>query len=213
MIMREIQTRDEIEKRENKNKTRIGMVLAILLLFSTVGYSLLNRDATSSSSSSSNNVQSNPTGQVVEFKNIKFEAQDSGLWKFDLQGAQTSFYTSYTPQDVANINLPAITLQELANQPLYYSGNTLFVSEIYTNIQPYVERVQEACLAGSEEECDENLPVKDCTSNFIVIRGPLGNSSSSPRVVKDNKCIIVNAGESQILKTADALLFRILGIN
>ncbi len=209
--MREIQTKKEIEKKETNRKTTLGIIMVLLMLLSTAGYALLNQSSNNTGSSSEN--QGNPNGQIVEFNGIKFIGQDNGLWKFEVTGAQSPFYSSYTPKEVEKIRVPTISLQELSQKPLYYSGNGLVFSEIYGNINPYVLRGQEACYQESGKNCTDDLPIKDCSNNFIIIRELNDESNETSKITREENCIFVNAKNSDILKSADALLFRILGIN
>jgi hypothetical protein len=207
--MREIKSRGEIEKKENKNKTRMGIVLAALLLMSTAGYALLNRDSTSTSDGTQVNGATD-TGEVIDFKGTKFIAQTNGLYRFNVKNIEGTFYSSYTPNDVAGINVPFVTLAALQGQAVYYSGNILAIQEILGNINPFILRTQEACPAIGNPVCDEELPVKDCTNNFIIVND---GKEGGARVRADGKCMIIESDASELLKTADALLFRLLGIN
>ncbi len=242
--MREIKTKEEIDKKETRRKTTLGVVLVVLLILSTAGYAILNRESSSqgpSSGSGSNSGNSN--AQIINYNGLRFENQNNGLWKFEISGAQQPFYSSYTPAEVEKIKVPFISLQELANQPLYYSGNALAVSEIVSNIAPYILRTQEACYIESDisnstqnnsnssskpntinksgtsnGQCEGDLPVKNCSSNFLIIKelddgDDSGNKTIESRVTRKENCLFIESRDSEILKTTDALLFRILGIN
>ncbi|MEK6918978.1 MAG: hypothetical protein AABW73_02970 [Nanoarchaeota archaeon] len=209
--MRELTSREEIEKKEKRNKTTLGIIMVLLMLLSTAGYALLNYQSTSTDTSSGTPIASNPSGQIVEYNKIKFVGQESGLWLFEVQG--NTFYSSYTPEEVKHINVPFINIQAFSGQTVYYSGNILAAREILTNINPYIIRSQEACLQESNisnQKCEDNLPIKDCTNTFLVIT-EVGENETS-RVTTDNKCIIIKSKDTELLKTADALLFRILGV-
>jgi len=207
--MRDIKTKEEIEKKETRRKTTLGIVLVMLLILSTAGYAILNRESSSQSASSSGG---NSNAQTIDYKGLKFESQENGLWKFEISGAQQAFYSSYTPAEVEHIKVPFVSLQELANQPIYYSGNVLAVSEIISNIAPYVLRAQEACYT-SNVSCTGDLPVKNCSANFLIIMEFNDSGNKTSRVTRNENCLFIESKDSEILKTTDALLFRILGIN
>lgn len=206
-------SREEIERKEKRNKMVLGIILAALMLLSTAGYALLNYQSGNNSQNTDN--FGSPNGQVIEYKGVKFVGQESGLWAFQIEG--NTFYSSYTPEEVKGIITPYITLQSLAGQTVYYSGDILAISEIISNINPYLLRSQEACLRQTnssqnddEKSCEPNLPVKNCDNNFIITEEVEEGETS--RITINNKCIIIKSKNTELLKSADALLFRILGI-
>ena len=98
----------------------------------------------------------------------------------------------------------------------------LAVSEIISNIAPYVLRTQEACYAELKdtnisnkpsEKCEGDLPTKNCSVNFLIIRDFDESENKTSRAARTENCLFIESRDSEILKTTDALLFRILGIN
>lgn len=202
-------SKEEIAKKESRNKTVLGVILALLMVMSTAGYALLNQSASGSDTNTQGPTGGNPSGQVVEYNKVKFVGQESGLWAFTIEG--NTFYSTYTPQEVKHINVPFLNIQTLSGQTVYYPGNDLAISEIIGNINPFITRAQRACLkVEGNQTCEDNLPIKDCNSTFIIIKE--ADETETSRVITDNKCVIIRSKDTELLKTADALLFRILGI-
>lgn len=91
------------------------------------------------------------------------------------------------------------SLENYKNFPVYISANNSRVfSGIYSIIGKYASRVNEACY----KECEEDLPEKDCSENFIVYK-----ESEENIVYQLDRCIFIEGN----LKTVDAFLYRIAG--
>jgi len=69
------------------------------------------------------------------------------------------------------------------------------------NIQDFA-KISFACL---DENCTEDWPVKNCTSNLIVIE-----ESDKDSVTEQENCVFISANDT--IKGADTFLYRILGI-
>jgi hypothetical protein len=92
--------------------------------------------------------------------------------------------------------------------PAYiYSENVEAETEIKMNLELIAERVQKACIDEQGIECSEELPVKTCEDNFIIIEK--GNSS---KIIQDNNCVRIEGQEEELLKLVDQFLFKILRI-
>jgi len=204
--MKRIQSKAEAEKNKKRNQIILGVILVFLMLFSTAGYAIFNR----STDSNDNGLPagSNPD-TIIDYKGLDFKLDSSGYWTFRI--GEQEFYTTHTPHETEKINVPFITMADLNQQTIYYNLDNEtdedVVQELYNNLYPYVIRFQEACIEG--EECEENLPIKSCSDNLIIIREGLESST----VKIEDKCILINAGVGEVLKTIDAFIFRLLGIN
>jgi hypothetical protein len=194
--MKKLMTRAERAKINRRNQFLVGVVLIVLMIISTLGYALMG-----GSSSTEEN-------QRIDYNGIRFQ-QNSGVWIFEI-GNQV-FGTRYNPKEVEDIEVPiTMTLQSYVNQPLYYvEGIGEPVYEIAGNLnERYVLRLQEACLEETNNTRCQDLPMKDCgVDNVIVIQ-----ESDDERIYQEENCVFIRASLANQTRYADAFLFKILGI-
>jgi hypothetical protein len=198
MQIHKIITQEEKERRETKNKRIMGIILGIIMLFSTAGYFVFDFSSGKTNS--------------LEYGQYKFKQNQNGYWTFSY--ANQEYQTLFTPFDTVNISRQMTrTLSEYYNIPLYISAQPIedisasATQEILRNIQNSVDRVNYACL---DENCSQNYPVKSCLSdNILVFKQSTANSSS---IKQDKRCVIIFYTASEEEKVADAFLFSLLGI-
>ena len=66
--------------------------------------------------------------------------------------------------------------------------------------------MQLACLEG--EECaNDELPIKTCEDNFIIIR-----ESDVTEVVQEDNCVFIRGEAEELAKITDAFLLKIIGV-
>lgn len=183
MEIRKILTAEQIEQR-NKKRTRILTILMlILLLGSTAGYSFFS--GTKDSSSTSEGIQ-----------------QVGNQWVLNSNGAQFAFSSS--PDSAKEINITSLIydLNSYSGRPLYISSNSPSATyEISTTLGRFASRVQEACYGN----CSLNLPEKDCTSDLLVV---YNESDSQNEVYQENNCVFINGN----ITAVDAFLYKIMGL-
>jgi len=184
--MRKSISREERARKEKRNKIIVGLLLVGLMVLSTVGYTFYQ------------------TGQKkgVKYKGVKFVLMEDGLWHFNLG---KEFATTYTPKETENIfTTLSLSLQDYANKPLYFSHDSEQegIEEVVRNIGQFVSRIQRVCL----DECEEDLPVKTCSDNIIIIR-----YVNETLIKQEGNCVYVLA-KDDIIKASDAFIFRLLGI-
>jgi len=176
----------------------IGLILVVIMLFSTMGYGFLNKRGTEDNGKNL---------KVIKYNGVEFKKNGLG-WEFEIENKK--FLTKYNPQETENISLPFIvSLQNYHNKPLYFvSKNSEAVREIGRNLNNFISRnPQYACL--EKQECDkEDLPVKNCTNDNIII---IKESRETSNYKQDN-CIFIEGEYEENIKVADALLFKILEI-
>lgn len=185
--MRKIETAAEKERRQRRNQFVVGGVLIVLLVVSTLGYSLMSgRGASSSNKKKEDGVQF---------------VRDHSLWKFVNSGS--TFGLQNLPSDINNISVNiSADISMYSEQPLYFVNPSQGMVEIINNLGSSILRYQDACL--SNESCDGNFPVKDCSDNLVIFMP--GNSTN---VYQKDHCIYI-VGDS--IKGADAFLYNLLGI-
>lgn len=192
--MKKIITKGEQDKITYRNQIIIGLVLILLMVFSTLGYALTGRG-------------DNEGIKKISYKGIDFIQEDSEYWSFNMQ--DYGFMTRYNPTETENIFFfDYLNLQDYSNKPLYFVGTGEPVYEISRNLNPFVLRMQEACL--NEENCSENLPLKNCSDNVIVIREPLKNENN--KIYQENNCVFIIAELENQTMYSDVFLFRVLGL-
>ena len=192
MQIKRIETQEEKEKRDKRNKTIIGIILVLLMVLSTAGYAVMDRGKTSK----------------VKYNGLTFEKTDQGWYT---KTSQFELTTSFNPNEVKNIsyNLGFLTLNDFSGS-VFIDANRYeekqIANELFKNLA--VSRVQFACLKEEENmtECAE-LPIKDCNNLMFIIK-----KTNETKMFNDNKCIVINAKDEDLLRTADRFLFGIYGI-
>jgi hypothetical protein len=197
--MRSILDKDSEKKKQKQGIVILGIILVLLMVFSTLGYAFYG---------SLQNQRGG--GESVEHNGIEFENQGNG-WKFDIDGYE--FLTRFNPLEVSNISVViSSSLNEISSDKLYFSSSSLIdlpqsgVSEIAFNLQDFLLRTNLACL---DESCEENYPIKNCTDSNIVI---FEEDSGFTRIRQEEKCIYVHYAEGEELRATDALIFKLLEI-
>ena len=151
-MLRRIKTQEEIAKGRRKIQFLVGGVLVILLVVSTAGFSLMSGDGNSNSNS-----QTKERGMDFYYEN--------GLWKTVIQ--EQVFGFRYLPSELANVSINGTyDLGSYSEQVVYFVNPQDGLVEIINNIGGYFTRYQEACL--DSEECEGNLPIKECDENVIA---------------------------------------------
>lgn len=144
------------------------------------------------------------SSKSLEYKNITFELKEDGLWHFETQGYE--FATVFNPKETENISKSmVIDINDYSGKPLYFSyeSDKQGESEIIRNIGRFIARAQEVCF----DECKENLPVKNCSDNLILV-----NLANETLIKQENDCIFITAKENDVLRASDAFIFKILKI-
>jgi len=185
-MIRKIKTQEEAEKAKKRKQFIIGGILMVIIVISTLGYSL-----------TSNTNQSNSKKE----KGITF-SREEGLWKTKIGGSVFGF--QYLPSEVEEIPVEISFNKELyTNKPLYFVNPNEAINEVLTNIGQLVLRYQEACV--EESSCKSNQPLKDCSNNIIIFK-----PEEETKVYQDENCIYIG-GEP--IKSTDAFLYKLLDIS
>jgi hypothetical protein len=189
--MRALESKQDIEKRQRKNQWIIGGILIIVMLGSTFGYAFyqLGND--------------NQSAGKIEYNGYTFLDQN-GFWTTTIGTSQFAF--RHNPDQVERIPAQVHYLNSYSGVPLYISSEDYVSSgEIYNNLGKIVQRFQGACL--SETNCSQDLPIKDCSNNFIIIK--IANES---KIYQDQNCVFIEGKQENITQVTDEFLFWITGI-
>jgi len=196
--MRKIVTKEQKDKTAKKNQLIIGIVLIGLMVLSTLGYALSGRGESS-------------VIKKIDYNGIEFSLDNSGYWKFNVQGKD--FSTKYNPEETEYILfLNDLSISDYSKKPLYFIGDFQEPNyEISRNLGSFVLRMQEACI--SEKDCKNNLPVKNCSVDNIIVIREASNGSEKENIYQQENCIFINADLGNQTRYADKFLFDILGVS
>ncbi len=189
--MRKLETREDAERKDRRNKIIIGVVLVVVMLLSTLGYSLMSGN------------KNNEEVATVNYNGLDFYKQGD-FWAVNIQN--NVFYFSYLPNETDSNSIKK-SIQDYSGKPLYFTGRGLAEQEILRNLQVVVGRAQFACL--EEINCTEDLPVKNCSSNVIIIKEQAVTKSI---INQEENCVFIITNSSDSVRAADSFLYKILGI-
>lgn len=186
-MIRRLKPQAEVADKRRKNQIIAGVIMIVLMLFSTAGYAFLNNKSEDSGSG------------VQKYGQYRF-ARYGEEWNLNMAGQ--NFYFQYLPGETENVSISgSYSLANYSNKPLYFVNSNGATQEILANIGQYVLRYQEACLSGTN--CT-NLPIKSCDDNLIVFV-----DSNENKVYSDKNCVYISG---EYIKTADAFIYRLFGI-
>ena len=188
-MLRKIKTQEQLRKKNRRDQLFIGVIMIALLTVSTLGYSLISGDANNGGSASKNELG-------IEF------IRENGMWKTTI--AEETFAFQNLPSEISNVTTNgSFDFKIYPDKPLYFINPGVGASEILSNIGRYVLRSQQACLENTT--CEGDFPIKDCDSNLIIFE--IGNET---KVYQDKGCVYISG---DVIKGADAFLYKVLGVN
>jgi hypothetical protein len=189
--VRKIISKEKEGKKKRRKQFLIGGILILVMVVSVIGYAF-NREEQNTSK--------------ITYNGFEF-IQQSGFWSLSMEDFQ--FYFSYNPEETGNIDSELKSLNNYEGKPLYiYSENAEAGTEIYRNLlyqNQIVERMQNACPEG--EKCDEKIPVKNCTDNFVIIR-----EDNNSRITQNENCVFIQGSRENLPRLSDSFLFKIIGV-
>ncbi len=191
--MRRIISKSDHAKKQRRNNLIMGIGLIVIMFISVVGYGLMGRDDESSSS-----------GNKIIFRGFEFD-NINNLWVTQINDLQFIFRND--PREVISIEGQVNYANVYSGKPLYLSsedeGSTI---EIASNFNQIAQRIQEACT--EDEICEDDLPIKDCANNFIIIR-----ESNETSVVQNASCVFIQGEKDNLLNITDGFLLKVMGIS
>ena len=192
--MKKLVTREERKKTVKRNQIILGLILVLLMVFSTLGYALSGRGDKEQSGN-------------MNYKGVDFIKDSSGYWRFNIQGFD--FATQYSPEETQDIYFFLYaSVSDYGGNPLYFVGDIDAGIELKRNLNYFPQRMNDACL---NNDCEGDFPIKNCSKDYVIsIREPLEDEDSG--VSQDENCIIIVANSSEQIRYSDAVLFKLLGI-
>ncbi|MFA7708367.1 MAG: hypothetical protein WCX73_05440 [Candidatus Pacearchaeota archaeon] len=195
--MRKLITREEKDKKTKRNQLIAGGFLILLMIFSSLGYAFSSKGEESITNK-------------VNYNEIEFTLDNSGYWNSVIQGKE--FITKHNPEEIKDILfLTNLKISSYVDKPLYFVGDLgEGSSEISRNLaERFVLRIQQACL--SEKDCISNFPIKNCSSDNIIIFKEISNNGTES-IYQEENCVYIYAGYENQTRYADKLLFSLLNI-
>lgn len=188
--MRKIISKQEENKKRKRNQFIVGFILIFIMFFSVLGYSLGGRTSEDSNK--------------INYNGFEF-TEENGFWSLNI--GNFNFLFRYNPEQVEKIYSEIKSLDNYYQKPLYTSSEDIEAErEIYTNLDQIALRMQPACLEG--EECvGENMAVKTCADNFIIIK-----KSNISSIIQEENCVFIKGPYENLTKITDEFLFKTLGI-
>lgn len=194
-MIKKLTTKQDLKRKQKRNQYILGIVLVIVMFGSVFGVIVGSFNA------------KKDTEKIV-YNGYEFIDQN-GYFLLDL--GEIEFYFKENPNEIAltqkTVNISK-TLVDFVGNPLYiYSNDYVQSTEIYQNINPYVQRIQSACLENLS--CtDPSWPIKTCEDNFIII-----NEGTTNKIYEEDNCVFIEGKKEDLTKLTDEFLFQILGIN
>ena len=189
--MKRFISKGERERKIKRKQIIIGISLTFLMVLSVLGFALQGSMGNSDEDSSDKIVYNG-----FEFRYI------NELWMIG------DFAFRYNPEQVPDLGLGLRDATFYQGFPVYiYSENDEAESEARMTLRLIAERVQGACINEERINCSEELPVKTCEDNFIIIK-----ENNISLIRQENNCVYIEGAEEELVKLVDQFLFKILGI-
>lgn len=192
-MRRSISSLEKDKDKTKKNQRILGIVLIVVMFGSVFGVIVgsFNSDKE----------------EQLKYKNYDL-IKNNGI--YELRVGQSSFYFSKNPNELSrnyDVNVTKL-ITNYVSTTLYVDTNDYYAAqEIQNNLEPYVVRIQPACI--SEDSCPSNeLPIKTCDENVIIIR-----ESEENKIYEDNKCVFIEGKSENLSELVDIFILKILGLN
>ena len=185
--------RKKLTKKEKKDRTAqwvVGILLAFVMLGSIFGIVVDSITST------------NTQPEKITYKGQEFLKIDN-RYHLSFEDIQFSFINN--PNNLTNteVNITK-TISNYIEKPLYLnSKDQASITEIYLNLERFTQRIQLACV--DEEDCEGNLPIKNCEDNLIIIK-----ESQENKIYQEENCIFIEGQE--LSKLTDQLILKLIGL-
>ncbi len=190
--MRRITTRSQEAKQKRTKQFIVGGVLIVIMFFSVLGYAFRGSG-------------DEDDDQKINYNGFEFVRQNN-FWFLELGDFQFAF--KYNPKQVEQVSSQVNFLNTYSRKPLYvFTESQEAGEEIYRNFNPQynniVQRMQNACF----EECEEDVPIKTCEDNFIIIE-----ESEIVEIIQNQSCVFIRGPLENLTMITDEFLFKIIGV-
>ncbi len=189
-MIKPLETKKIRQKKEKRNKTIFAIVIAVIMILSVVGF-------------------------TIEFAQRQNIEREGGFYtyKINLWGYEIILRTIYLKNETQEVKTNFIPSTEYfaGAKFYYYIDPSLRESAIrllqYIN---YFSLLNEACVnesVGAYECHNEELPIKDCESNFLIFE-----QANETSIEKRDLCIFIKGNKTEIDKAIDRFLFDLFGL-
>jgi hypothetical protein len=204
-MLKRIETKTEKEKRQKIRNLIIGIIIVALMILSTLGYVIVERNTTESNK--------------IEYNGFEFTSTQNG-WQTEAQGEQ--IVTAYLPEETLDVNSNVSGTLSLYN----FQGKTIYITisdeqesygsyDLINDLNNMAKRIQFACSPENENSSfckDKNLPIKSCDdvdqdSGVIEIK----TNSTTSYLFKDG-CLTIQGEGSGLIKASDNFIFKLFDI-
>jgi hypothetical protein len=185
--MKTIKPKKEIKKKKDRTQSFLAIFLLIVLGFSTVGFAFLNR---------TNNSESN-------YEKVVFQGEE--FYNTGNYWTNGKIVLLNNPLKVGFEKIENISIDNYYQEPLYiYSPETIARTIIAQNLMQVALRLSEACPVD-EESCQErDIPIKDCSQNFIILK-----VGEEEKIETFEKCVYITNKAEDLSKTADKFILSL----
>ena len=196
--MKKLSTKAEQKKREKRNNLIIGIVMIFVLTLSVLGIVV----------NSFNSKGEGEQGGIDSYKGITFV--DQGVyWNASIGGYSFLFATN--PANLSNSNFKETgnfsDIRSYFGKPLYISSDVPYLeSMIKYNFGKFAQRIQSACY--KEEGCPENVPIKTCADNLIIVE-----ESNSSEISQIDNCVFIRGASEDLPFLVDKYTLKVLGVD
>jgi len=197
------------EREKQRSKVILGLVIAIILMASTISYVWLEREATGE--------------KGIAYKDyVFFKTEESWQTVLKIKNQEVVLKTFNLPQDVENVSVQGSPiLANFFDKTIFIvlNNGTIFEKKAamqYNIFSRFALRMQLACSRENENSTfciENNLPVKDCDdSNLQTTVIILKEYEGTAEVNYKNFCLEVKGNKEGLLKANDKALYVIFGI-
>jgi hypothetical protein len=198
--MRRLKSKKEEAQKRKRNQIIIGVILVVVMFGSVFGLATMNFD-------------NQENGNEIDYNGNEFVNQGT-YWYLTMGGREFVFqYNPYQIEESFNLTTEGLKyLNSYSGAPLYVNSfdNVNAEGEIFRAFNGVALRIQRACLDNNgtvDENCPAELPLKDCSSNFIIIQ-----EGEEEIIYQEDNCVFIQGSTENLIKLADDYLFRIMGI-
>jgi len=198
------QGREEKAKKSHRTIRTISIILAIIMVSSTIGYAIL---------------ETSQKENKTTYGDYKFIQTDSS-WQTQVAVSNQIIVlnSDYLPQDVENISFDgSISTDDFLGKGIFIvasSGLERQKAEKFNVLSPIALRMQLACPYNSSAGfcIDYNMPEKDCSdadsSTSIIIISEDNETSAN----YGSYCLTIKGNGDELAKAVENAIFRIFGI-
>ncbi len=178
-----------------KSQLFLAIFIILIIISSVLGFV-----------SNSNNTPN--TNNDINYNGAKFTQDTQG--KYQVNVNNNVFIFDYLPNDLSDIELPDFTLNQNKyylifnttekDDSITYDLNSLGYTLNLLGIKPIL-----ACV--DEQDCDVNLPIKDCSNDAFYIK-----KSNINKVYLQDKCVIIEGDNTGLIKSINKINLKLIGI-